>query len=64
LIEPDVGIIPWTHFQNYEMLIRRGEEAAEMKVEEIRKMLPPSLRAGILNWPKTLAKKLRKMTMR
>ena len=39
LIEPEVREIGWTEFPNYAEIIRRGEQSAALKIEEIRKIL-------------------------
>jgi hypothetical protein len=39
LIEPDVGEIAWTDFISYEEIVHRGETAAELKAEDIRRIL-------------------------
>jgi NTE family protein len=52
LIEPDVGEIAWTDFINHEKIIRHGEEAAELKIQDIRKMLRNPFRTKLILWPR------------
>ena len=54
LIEPAVGNISWTDFFKYRELIRIGEKAAELKLEEIKKTLKPKLSETVLRWPKRI----------
>jgi NTE family protein len=50
LIEPEVWEIAWTDFINYETIIRQGEAAAELKIQEIRKILRNPFRIQLSRW--------------
>ncbi len=50
LIEPDVRHFHWTDFLKYDELIDRGEQAAESKLDEIRRALRRSRRKISLRW--------------
>lgn len=50
LIEPDVKDIHWTDFTVYEELIKKGEQAAELKLKDIRKAVRRTRRKKILPW--------------
>ena len=52
MIEPAVGDIHWTDFFQYIELIRIGETAAELKLEEIRKAVKTKFCKKVLRWPK------------
>jgi NTE family protein len=44
VIEPEVSKFDWTDFLSFEELIRQGENAAELKIEEIKKITRPGFR--------------------
>jgi NTE family protein len=39
VIRPDIGTIHWSDFWRYDEAIQKGEEAAQLKIEELRKLL-------------------------
>jgi NTE family protein len=39
VIRPDIGTIHWSDFWRYDEAIQKGEEAAVLKIEELRKLL-------------------------
>ena len=39
VIRPEIGNIHWSDFWRYEEAIQRGEEAAKLKIEELRRLL-------------------------
>ena len=50
VIEPVVGNFDWTDFPAYKELIRHGENAAELKIEEIKKIIKPGFRNQLCRW--------------
>ena len=39
VIRPQIGKIHWSDFWRYEEAIRKGEEAASLKIDELKKLL-------------------------
>jgi NTE family protein len=54
LIEPVVRDFGWTDFFAFEELIRQGELAAELKIEEIKQILKPGFRNKVRRWPRKI----------
>jgi len=60
VIEPAVSKFEWTDFLSYDELIREGEEAAESKTEEIRKLLEHGFRRKVFGWVRKMVPGMRK----
>lgn len=54
MIELAEGDISWTDFSKYQELIRMGETAAELKLDEIIKAVKPKFSDKVLQWPKRI----------
>jgi NTE family protein len=54
VIEPLVRNFGWTDFFAFEELIRQGEIAAELKIEEIKEILKPRLRNTVSRWSRKI----------
>jgi len=50
IIEPVVRKFGWTDFSAFEELIRQGEIAAELKIEEIKEIIKPRFRNTLRRW--------------
>ena len=54
VIEPLVRNFGWTDFFAFEELIRQGEIATELKIEEIKEILKPRLRNTVSRWSRKI----------
>jgi NTE family protein len=54
LIEPVVRNFGWTDFFAFKELIRQGELAAELKIEEIKQILRPAFRNKVRHWSRKI----------
>jgi NTE family protein len=52
VIEPAVRKFDWTDFFAFKELIRQGEMAAELKIEEIKEIVNPRFRNTVRRWPR------------
>jgi len=54
VIEPAVRKFGWTDCFAFEELIRQGEKAAELKIEEIKELIKPGFRKKVRRWSKKI----------
>jgi NTE family protein len=54
LIEPTVKQVNWAKFMNYEELIQQGEKAAELQIENIKKLMSHPFRKKMINWTRKI----------